>query len=75
MEAIRQTLAAKGVKPSSLSLGTPIDGSLGLDSLDWAAVIVRLEETTGVDPFEKPVSRELKTIDDLTALYAEVLGA
>ncbi len=74
MEAIRQTLAAKGVRPPALSLGTPIDGSLGLDSLDWAAVIVRLEEAVGVDPFEKPMARELKTIEDLVSLYAENLG-
>jgi len=75
MEAIRETLAAKGLEAPALSLGTPIDGSLGLDSLDWAAAIVRLEETTGVDPFEKPVDRELKTIEDLTRLYVEMLGA
>jgi acyl carrier protein len=75
MEAIRETLAVKGVKAPALSSGTPIDGSLGLDSLDWAAVIVRLEEATGVDPFEKPVNRELKTIEDLVGMYAEILGA
>jgi acyl carrier protein len=75
MEAIRKTLAAKGLKPPALTLSTPIDGSLGLDSLDWASVIVRLEEMTGVDPFEKPVERELRTVDDLTSLYREVLGA
>ncbi len=75
MEAIRATLVAKGLKPPGLSLSTPIDGSLGLDSLDWATVIVRLEETTGVDPFEKPVERELKTIEDLVQLYVELPDA
>jgi acyl carrier protein len=75
MEAIRQTLAAKGISPPALGPGTAIDGSLGLDSLDWAAVIVRLEESTGVDPFEKALGRELKTIQDLTSIYTEALGA
>ena len=75
MDAIRQTFAAKGLKSPSLSAATMIDGSLGLDSLDWASVIVRLEEATGVDPFEKPVERQLRTVDDLTSLYSEVLGA
>jgi acyl carrier protein len=76
LEAIRQTLKAKGVKPpATLDLSTPIDGSLGLDSLDWATVIVRLEEKTGVDPFEKPVERELKSIQDLIALYEGILNA
>jgi acyl carrier protein len=74
MEAIRETLAAKGLKPPSLTPGTLIDGSLGLDSLDWAAVVVRLEESMGVDPFQKPVERELRTIEDFTALYSEMLG-
>jgi acyl carrier protein len=75
MDAIRATLTAKRLQPPPLSPSTPIDGSLGLDSLDWASVIVRLEETTGVDPFEKPVERQLRTVDDLTSLYHEVLGA
>jgi acyl carrier protein len=74
MDAIRETLVAKGRKPDSLSLATPIDGSLGLDSLDWAAVVVRLEDKTGVDPFQKPVERELRTIEDLAVLYGEMLG-
>lgn len=75
MEAIRETMAAKGLTPpAALGLNTSIDGSLGLDSLDWAAVIVRLEETTGIDPFEKPVERELRTVKDLAGLYEEVLG-
>jgi acyl carrier protein len=73
MDAIRETLVAKGRKPASLSLATPIDGSLGLDSLDWAAVVVRLEDKTGVDPFQKPVERELRTIEDLAVLYGEML--
>ena len=71
-EAIRATLIAKGLKPpTTLDLTTPVDGSLGLDSLDWAAVIVRLEEETGVDPFEKPVDSQLKTIGDLVAIYEQ----
>src|SRR4030095_10523791 len=66
--------APKGRKPDSLSLATPIDGSLGLDSLDWAAVVVRLEDKTGVDPFQKPVERELRTIEALAVLSGEMLG-
>ena len=76
LEAIRETLAAKGVKaPAVLDSKTPIDGSLGLDSLDWAAVIVRLEEKTGIDPFQRPVDRELKTVQDLVSLYEGTTGA
>jgi acyl carrier protein len=76
LQAIRETLAAKGLPPpASLDLSTPVDGTLGLDSLDWAAVIVRLEEKTGIDPFQKPVERELKTVRDLVELYEEVPSA
>ena len=50
-------------------------GRSDCDSLDWATVIVRLEETTGVDPFQKPVERELKTVEDLVQLYVEMPGA
>jgi acyl carrier protein len=76
LQAIRETLAAKGLPPpASLDLATPVDGTLGLDSLDWAAVIVRLEEKTGIDPFQRPVERELKTVRDLVELYEEVPSA
>ena len=76
IQAIRETLAARGLAaPATLGASTPIDGSIGLDSLDWAAVIVRLEETTGLDPFQKPVERELKVVQDLITLYEEARNA
>ncbi len=76
IQAIRETLAARGLAPpATLGPSTPIDGSLGLDSLDWAAVIVRLEEATGIDPFQKPVERELKVVQDLITLYEETRNA
>ena len=34
-----------------LSLRTPLDATLGLDSLDYAELVVRLEGAFGVDPF------------------------
>jgi acyl carrier protein len=48
---------------------TPIDGSLGLDSLDFAEVVVRLEQAFGFDPFSSRAIDQLRTIDDLAALY------
>jgi acyl carrier protein len=70
---IRETLTAKRLAVPVLGLTTPIDRTLGLDSLDWAVVVVRLEEETGVDPFRKGVSRELRTVADQVEVYGSEL--
>ncbi|UCF68990.1 MAG: hypothetical protein JSV80_06820 [Acidobacteriota bacterium] len=71
---ITETLHAKGKTDTDVSLDSPVDRRLGLDSLDWATVVVRLEEETGVDPFQEGLSRELNTIADLVELYAAAAG-
>ena len=43
---------------------------LGLDSLDFATVVVRLQQAVGVDPFQGGrVARLPRTIGELIALY------
>lgn len=69
LQIIRETAEAKGVSLSHLGLDSPVDGSLGLDSLDWAAVVVRVELETGIDPFAVGKTRELRTVSDLVDLY------
>lgn len=71
---IQEVLEAKGLPPRAIDPSTKIDSSLGLESLDWAAVAVELEERVGVDPFANGVDTELNTIDDLVALYGEAAG-
>ena len=67
--AIAAVCARKGLPPAPLAAQTPLDGTIGLDSLDFAEVIVRLEQVFGFDPFsERPID-QLATIGDLAALY------
>ena len=69
--AIREVLGNKAVEVPDLGLTTPIDDSLDMDSLDWAEVVIRLEEELGIDPFENQDagSMELNTIADMVSLY------
>jgi len=46
----------------------------GLDSLCFAVLVARLEDSTGLDPFAAAgTARYPKTIGDLIAFYDEVL--
>ena len=71
LDAINEVLKAKGTEPATLSLSTEIDDSLGMDSLDWAEVVIRLEDALGVDPFQSgdASSSSISTIGDLVRLY------
>jgi hypothetical protein len=75
LAVLRETLTARGLPVPALSLATPVDGTLGLESLDWAVVVVRLEEETGADPFRRGVNRPLRTVGDLVEVYLEELRA
>jgi len=72
LAAIRESLEMKGITESPTP-DMPVDARLGLDSLDWAAIVVRLEGSLGVDPFEEGVDRELKTIQDIVGVYQDAL--
>lgn len=69
---IGETAAAKNLQIPDLGLQSPVDQTLGLDSLDWAAVVVRMEIETGIDPFASGTPYQLKTVADLVDFY---LGA
>ena len=69
IDVIQETLALKGSPPVSLSVESNIDQSLGLESLDWAAIVAVLEERTQVDPFQQGLKGELRTLGDLVDLY------
>jgi acyl carrier protein len=59
----------KGINPPSLSAETILDGSLGLESLDFAEVVMRLEQVFGKDPFSGDTIPEVSTMADLCGLY------
>ena len=59
----------KGLAPPALVPETVLDGSLGLESLDFAELVVRLEQVFGQDPFSQATIPEVRTLADLCALY------
>jgi acyl carrier protein len=70
IEVIQETLSLKSIPPIALSGDSAIGESLGLESLDWAAIVAVLEEKTQVDPFQHGLTVELRTVADLVGLYA-----
>lgn len=67
----RTVFENKGRTPPALSETTALDGSLGFESLDFAEVVLRLEEAFGFDPFAHGVPPGINTIGDLIRLYAQ----
>ena len=69
---IVQTLTEKGMPADTLTYDTPL-GQTGLDSLEWAVVVVQLQDTLNIDPFELGINGELQTVSDLATLYVRGL--
>ena len=71
LQIIGETLAAKDLSTQGLGLDSRVDSTLGLDSLDWAAVVVRIELETGLDPFPEGTIGRSKTVSDLDRSLCE----
>jgi acyl carrier protein len=70
-QAVSDTLAMKGCPPTALTASTRVlGGDLAIDSLDLAAIVVTLAETTGKDPFSEGFI-EFRTIGELAKLYSD----
>ena len=69
ISCLRQVFRGKGLAPPELSADTPLDGSLGLESLDFAELVVRLEKEFGVDPFANAPPTQIRTVAELAACY------
>lgn len=69
IDVLTSLLKRKGAIVPPLSAATPLDGGLGLDSLDFAEVVVKLERAFGTDPFASGRVDRLQTVGDLAALY------
>lgn len=74
INVIQEALVLKGAPPASLTINSNIDQSLGLDSLDWAAIVVMLEEKTQVDPFQRGLRQELHTLGDFVDVYVSEMN-
>jgi acyl carrier protein len=61
---------AKGVEPPALGPDTVLD-QLGLESLDFAQAVIRLEEITGKDPFATGAELQIRTLSDFAAVYSD----
>lgn len=70
IEVIRAVFANKGQESPALAPDTVLDLSLGLESIDFAELVVRLEREFGKDPFADGDVPSIRTIRDLAGLYA-----
>jgi acyl carrier protein len=71
-KVVRHILAifeAKGMTPPAVDEKSPVDGTLGLESLDFAELAIRLEGEFGRDPFSEGEIPPLRSVADLAALY------
>lgn len=69
IEVLRGIFRRKQIEPPALHGDTPLDAALGLESLDFAELIVRLEEEFGTDPFANGAPPHVRTIAELARIY------
>jgi acyl carrier protein len=69
IEELRNVFEGKGIAAPELGAETILDGSLGLESMDFAELVVRLEGVFGKDPFGEAEIPEVRTVSDLALLY------
>jgi len=69
ISTLRDVFDNKGMVPPDLNLDTPLDHSLGLESLDFAELVVRLEQEFGKDPFSSGTPPRVQTLGDLASYY------
>jgi acyl carrier protein len=68
IEVLLEIFKAKRLAAPGLSSDTVLD-QLGLESLDFAQAVIRMEEITGKDPFATGAEYQIKTLSDLAVLY------
>jgi acyl carrier protein len=74
VEEFRTVFKSKGMVPPAMTADTILDGSLGLESLDFAEVVMRLEQVFGFDPFSGDKIPEVNTLADFCVLYQNLNG-
>ena len=67
--ALKAVFENKGQDAPELAPDTLLDGRLGLESIDFAELVVRLEQEFGKDPFAADTVPQVSTVHDLAALY------
>ncbi len=72
-EVINQVLAESGRPQKDFSDDDVLTGSVGLDSLDLAVMVVSLEQKLGVDPF-RAGAQPVPTFGQLVKVYEKTLS-
>jgi acyl carrier protein len=67
-EILTEIISTKGLNPVAIGPATVLD-QIGLESLDFAQTVIRMEEITGKDPFATSAEYQIKTLSDLAVLY------
>jgi acyl carrier protein len=67
-EILLEVFKEKGLAAPAIEAGTALD-QLGLESLDFAQVVIRMEEITGKDPFSTGADYQIRTLSDFAVLY------
>ncbi len=67
-DVLTEVFKAKNLAVPELGPETILD-QLGLESLDFAQAVIRMEEITGKDPFATGADYQIKTLSDLAVLY------
>ena len=68
---IGAVFANKGVPVPHITPETLLDRSLGLASIDFAELVVRLEREFKTDPFSAGAISAIRTVRDLASLYQD----
>jgi acyl carrier protein len=69
-DILRRIIAERGGAPVTMTGDTALlGGTVPIDSLDLATLVVELEGHFGIDPFKEGFI-EFRTLDELAALYA-----
>jgi acyl carrier protein len=69
IQILQAIIHSKQLPVPSITPDTALETKLGLESLDFAELVVRLEEATGKDPFADGNAPQVQTVSDLAALY------
>jgi len=69
VQCIEEVFRSLNRAPPDIGPDTKLDASLGLESLDYAQLVVVLEDAFGFDPFAEGIPQGLETVNDLAALY------
>ena len=65
---LKEIMELKGISAPNMGPETVLD-QIGLELLDFAEVVIRMEEITGKDPFATGTEYQIKSLSDLAVLY------